>query len=214
MKARKEKLPVCWAPWFTHRTLPTAWPSGTTWPGPTWAPWRSNCATKNQMSTTRCCGAWAGTRQTTGRKDVFFCTSLWNTTRWAWLFLPEPPWPRQAGRVLYTAVKGVLRDLCGQYYTADEVCLLWLIIMKYFRVSQTTVMQTLSYQTPNKHFINHLSSVTKLPLCHSSADVKVMTVHNLNFPVKFIKAGNTDFQATIKAQVWHHGKWRCVLTTN
>lgn len=117
MKARKAKLPVCWAPWFTHRTLPTAWPSGTTWLGPTWAPWRSNCATKNQMSTTRCCGAWAGTKQTTGRKDVFFCTSLWNTTRWAWLFLPEPPWPRQAGRVLYTAVKGVLRDLCGQYYT-------------------------------------------------------------------------------------------------
>lgn len=54
-------------------------------------------------------------------------------------------------------------------------------------VSQIAVIQALSYQMPNKYFVSHLSSVTKLPLCHSFADVKffnkLVTVHNLLLPV-------------------------------
>lgn len=54
-------------------------------------------------------------------------------------------------------------------------------------VSQITEIQALSYQRPNKYCINYLSSGTKLPLCHSFADVevfhKVMTVHDLPLPV-------------------------------
>lgn len=190
-KARKAKWPGCWAPWFTHRALPTAWRSGTTCREHTSAPWRSNCATKSPMSMTKCCGPWAGTRQTTGRKDGFFSTSLWNTTRWAWLLLTELPRPRPAtprwSWFIRRSKRCHWRIYADNITPTDEPPLLWLIIVKYFMVSQITVIQALSYQGPNKYFINHLSSVTKLTLCHSFADVKVfnkvMTVHNLHLPV-------------------------------
>lgn len=191
MKARKAKSPDCWAPWFTRRTLRTAWRSGTTCPARTSAPSRSNCATKSRMNMTRCCGPWAGTRQTTGRKDVFFFTSLWNTTRWAWLFLAELPQPRPAAPCwpcfIHHSKRWHWRIYVDNITPTDKLCLLWLIIVKYFMVSQITVIQALSYQRPNKYFIYHLSSVTKLPLCHSFADVKVchkvVSAHNLHLPV-------------------------------
>lgn len=191
MRARKAKWPGCWAPWFTRRTLPTAWPSGTTCRARTSAPSGSNCATRSPMSTTRCCGPWAGTRQTTGSKDGFFFTSLWNTTRWAGLFLTELPRPRPATPCWLCFIHGSKRCHWRIYVDnitpRDELCLLWLIIVKYFVVSQITVIRALFYHRPNKYFIYHLSSVTKLPLCHSFADAKVfhkvISVDNLHLPV-------------------------------
>lgn len=189
-KPRKAKWHGCWAQWFTLRALPTAWRSGTTCPAHTSAPWRSNCATRSPMNTTRCCGPWAGTRQTTGRKGVFFSTSLWNTTRWAWLLLAELPRARPAtprwSCFTHRSKRCHWRIYVDNITPTDEARLLWLVIVKYLMVSQITVTQALSHQRLNKCFINHLSSVTKLPLCHSFADIKVfhkvMTVHNLHLP--------------------------------